>query len=275
MALISIFSSCNWDLKNWIKNFEEKNFSESSKIFKEILEKNHSDEKILFDYGNSLYKEKKFSKAEKIFKEISKTWKISDLKKSWKIEYQIWNAKYKIWDELENPKKLSVQRKMQKVFWKNFDKIIENYKESIANYKLWIEKNNQNKESKNYKFLDTILKENLAFVEKKLEKTEKEKQKQDKKDWKNQEKNKKSWENKTEQPKKNQLNQDDFQKLQNQLKKLNQEEVQLKWSFNRFWKNNFRLKNEPNKMQMESLEEFLKKEKDKKEKIFDSGMKDW
>lgn len=275
MALISIFSSCNWDLKNWIKNFEEKNFSESSKIFKEILEKNHSDEKILFDYGNSLYKEKKFSEAEKIFKEISKTWKISDLKKSWKIEYQIWNAKYKIWDKLENPKKLSVQRKMQKVFWKNFDKIIENYKESIANYKLWIEKNNQNKESKNYKFLDTILKENLAFVEKKLEKTEKEKQKQDKKDWKNQEKNKKSWENKTEQPKKNQLNQDDFQKLQNQLKKLNQEEVQLKWSFNRFWKNNFRLKNEPNKMQMESLEEFLKKEKDKKEKIFDSGMKDW
>ena len=275
MALISIFSSCNWDLKNWIKNFEEKNFSESSKIFKEILEKNHSDEKILFDYGNSLYKEKKFSEAEKIFKEISKTWKISDLKKSWKIEYQIWNAKYKIWDELENPKKLSVQRKMQKVFWKNFDKIIENYKESIANYKLWIEKNNQNKESKNYKFLDTILKENLAFVEKKLEKTEKEKQKQDKKDWKNQEKNKKSWENKTEQPKKNQLNQDDFQKLQNQLKKLNQEEVQLKWSFNRFWKNNFRLKNEPNKMQMESLEDFLKKEKNKKEKIFNSGMKDW
>jgi len=26
---------------------------------------------------------------------------------------------------------------------------------------------------------------------------------------------------------------------------------------------------------METLEEFLKKEKDKKEKIFDSGMKDW
>jgi len=238
LAIISIFSSCDWNLKNWIKNFEEKNFSESSKIFKEILEKNpeNKDEKILFNLGNSLYKEKKFLEAEKIFKEIPENKKISELKKSWKIEYQIWNTKYKIWEKIENPKKLSDERKMQKIFWKNFDKIIENYQESIANYKLWIKKNNQNKKSEVYKFLDKILKENLDFVEKKLEKIKKEKEKQDKKNWKKPSKwNKKSKEKNQKQPEKNQLNKDDLQKLKNQLKKLNEEEIQLKQGFDRFW----------------------------------------
>ena len=168
-----------------------------------------------------MYKEKKFLEAEKIFKEIPENKKISELKKSWKIEYQIWNTKYKIWEKIENPKKLSDERKMQKIFWKNFDKIIENYQESIANYKLWIKKNNQNKKSEVYKFLDKILKENLDFVEKKLEKIKKEKEKQDKKNWKKPSKwNKKSKEKNQKQPEKNQLNKDDLQKLKNQLKGL-------------------------------------------------------
>lgn len=289
LAIFLLLTSCNQDLKNWIKNFEEWKFSESTKIFEKISQ--NWNEKDLFNLGNSLYKEKKFLEAEKNFKKIYENKKISQkttsLKNSWKIEYQIWNLKYKIWDKLGNPKKLSTERKMQKVFWKNFDKIIENYQESIANYKLWIEKNNLNlkKDSENLEFknLDKFLTENLNFVEKKLEEIKKEKQKkqeeEDKKNWKQSQKpnswnqnSDKNWDKKNQEPK---LNQDQLQKLQNQLDRLNQEEIQLKWGFDRFWKNNFKLKAEPWEMEMQTLEEFLNSEENKNEEIFDSGEKDW
>lgn len=278
------FSWCNKDLKNWIKNFEEENFSKSIEIFSEILEKNleNKDEKILFNLWNSLYKEKKFSEAEKIFKEIyekeENSQKITSLEKSWKIEYQIWNTKYKIWEKIENPEKLSDERKMQRVFWKNFEVIIENYQESIANYKLWIKKNNLNKTSEDYENLNKLLTENLTFVENKLENLKKEEQEQNEKDWKqssNWEKKSWEWNSQPEKPKENQLNKNDLEELENQLEKLNQEEIELKWGFDRFWKNNFKLENEPEKMDMQTLEEFKNSEENKWEEIFDNWEKDW
>lgn len=261
LAFIFIFSACNSDRKNWIKNFEWENFSESSKIFWEISKKN-LDEKNFFNLWNSLYKEKKFLEAEKIFKKISEDEKISELEKSWKVEYQIWNTKYKIWEKKEI-----------------LEEKIEDFKESIANYELWIEKNNYffwEEKNSEYENFDKILNENLEFVKKQLEQAQKEKNQEDQKKWKKPSSwNKKSEEKNQKKPEKNQLNQDDLQRLQNQLEKLNQEEIDLKWGFDRFWKNEFKLENEPDKMDMQTLEEFLKKEKDVKEEIFDSWMKDW
>lgn len=293
LVLITIFSWCDQELKSWIKNFEEKKFSESTEIFRKILEKDKINEKKIFNLWNSLYKEKKFLEAEKNFKQIYENKKISKkitkLQQSWKIEYQLWNVKYKIWEKIENPKKLSNERKMQRIFWKNFDKIIENYQESIANYKLWIEKNNLNlkKNSENLELinLNKFLTENLKFVEDKLKKTKeeqkKEQEKQNKKNWKKPQKSNswnknqnKNWD-KNKNQKKNKLDKDQLKKLQNQLDKLNEEEVELKWWFDRFWKNEFKLKNEPWKMEMQTLEEFLSSEKNKKEKIFNSWEKDW
>ena len=66
-----------------------------------------------------------------------------------------------------------------------------------------------------------------------------------------------------------------LEELKQELEKLNQQESDLKWGFDRFWKNEFKLEAEPWEVQMKDLEDFINSEKEKKEEVFNSWEKDW
>ena len=244
LSFLLFFWSCtssNWE--KWIEQYSKWNFEQSSELFEKLVnwwEK----ETALFNLWTSLYKEWSYKDA---YFKFQKIWDRKIIN-SWKLDYQIWNTIYRIW---ENEK--DIQKK------------IENWMESIAYYELWLEKNPKDKE----------MKENLEFVKSKLEELKKEEAEDGEKEesWKE---SKMEWEWWSWWNQKDvKLEKKDMEGLEKDLKELKGQEWALKWNFNRFWDWKFKLEWEPSTLNMKSLQDVLKWTSNSWHEDFQTGERDW
>lgn len=236
--LIPTLSSCNQEWKEWINLFNLWKYEKASNVF-EILKTKNNNEEVAYNFATSLYKNWEYDAAYEQFIEIQNT----PFSKKQSIEYQLWNTSYKVWENKESIK----------------DRI-NYYIEAIEYYNFWLMKNPS-------KDLKEKFEENIEFVKKKIEQEEKKKEIMDNLKWT---KDSKSSEWKS--GKSNHTNKDTAWLIK-EIKKLQKDEIKLQNHFNRFWNDDFRLKWDPNEIELEYIENVL--DENFEEEYEQSGERDW